>query len=111
MNDIILTVRVSYIESYIYDDNKEKAEKLLMRTICDMKTYKVEGLERYQDRIMELFELAFVMSCINEVEELIENVQKIKQEMNMPDLVAKAYFLKNDIDLPYDIREYIVNMF
>jgi len=111
MNDIILTMRIGYIESYIYDDNKEKAEKLMMRTMCDMDTFKIEGLERYQDKIMELFQLAFIMSCINEVEEVIKNLEKIKLEINMPDLIAKKYFLKNDIDLPYDIKEYIVNMF
>ena len=110
LTDILMFMRVKLVESYINYDRKDYAECLIMKTIGDLDMYKIEGSEHFTGNVRDLFSTLFLMSCINEVDEMRVILKKIKTELTMQDNITKKYFLENEVgDLPYDIRQYIVD--
>lgn len=105
-----LRINIKNIMTCINYNMNDSAAQIISRTISDIQKYSIRGLERYSENILQMFNTALLMIYINEIEEVIALLSKIKEETRMPCKIAKHIFMKNVDDLPLDIKEYIVNM-
>lgn len=110
MNEIIISMRLNYLVTYLHYRYNEKAIKLITRTLEDLEKQDIQGAEHFTTNIKDLFSTMFFMFCIEEEDEVRIIIDKIRIELQMQDEIVRRYFLQNDVDvLPYDIREHIVS--
>lgn len=110
MDANLIRLRLKCILRHIDFNMIEIASSIISFTIQSIKKYSIKDVGNYTNKILRMFNKSLILLYLDRIDDARTVLKQIGNETRMANKISIYFFMKHVDELPYDVKEHIINM-